>query len=234
MKKVKGCIPVLISAVLLSSCVKNNIKMTDEQIDRAAEYAAGVLLKHDKNYENTLSTETIVPESTPKTELKDNNGNLETAKPENDKKSDTDENSQTEQLNTVTLAEVIRVKGCEINFSKFQILDNYEQENSVYIKADTGKKLAVLKFKIKNNSSSDKKVKLLKKNISYILQVDGGGEYQPELSILVNDLQFYNEKIQKGKSKEAVLIFSIPKKEVENTMKLQVTRNKQKAEVKVK
>ena len=56
MKKIKGCVPILISAVLLSSCVKNDIKMTDEQIDRTAEYAAGILLKYDKNYERESCT----------------------------------------------------------------------------------------------------------------------------------------------------------------------------------
>ena len=114
-----------------------------------------------------------------------------------------------------------------------QIIDNYQQNNSLYIKAEAGKKIVVLEFEVKNNSSSDKKVELLKKKILYTLQIEDGGEYQPDLAILVNDLQFYNEKIKKGKSKKAVLIFSVPKQEIKKTMKLQVVNGKQKAEVKI-
>lgn len=240
MKKIKGCVPVLISAVLLSGCVKNDIKMTDEQIDRAAEYAAGILLKYDKNYESTLSDENEVLKTTTNPEQEENNIDLETTKPENNNQTglntsdEPNKTAQSEKVDVKTISELINIKDCEINFLKMQLLDNYQQNNTLYLKADKGKKLAVLEFEIKNNSNSDKKIKLLKKKISYTLQTEGGGEYQPDLSILVNDLQFYNEKIQKGKSGKAVLVFSIPEKESKNIVKLQVISGKQKAEVKVK
>ena len=243
MKKIKGCIPILISIILLSGCVKKDIKMTDEQIDRTAEYAAGVLLKYDKNYESTLSSEAAVlesniqPESTTKSETELKYVNVESAKPENNNQTngtdETNEIPQSEQLETKTLSKVINVKDCEVNFLKMQIIDNYQQNNSLYIKAEAGKKIVVLEFEVKNYSSSDKKVELLKKKILYTLQIEDGGEYQPDLAILVNDLQFYNEKIKKGKSKKAVLIFSVPKQEIKKTMKLQVVNGKQKAEVKI-
>lgn len=232
MKKIKGFILILVLAILSSSCVKNDIKMTDEQIDRAAEYAAGVLLKYDRNYESTLISETVIPEGT--TEPVSTNEVTATENPETSNKIDTDSTNKDSKKEQLELTDVINVKECKINFSKYQILNSYEQGKSVYIKADKGKKLVVLEFKIKNKSDSDRKVKLLKKNITYTLIVNNGGEYQPNLSILVNDLQFYNENIQKGKSKKAVLVFNVPKQEIKNTMKLQVIRDNQISEVKVK
>lgn len=237
MRKIKGYTLILASAVLLSGCVKNDIKMTDEQVDRAAEYAAGILLKYDKNYESTLIAETMVPKESAEPVENDNSKSLETENVTQSASNSTsveDENDQNEQLDTVNLSDAIGVKECRVNYLKFEILDSYEQGEAVYMKADKDKKLVVLEFKIKNNSNSDKKVNLLKKNISYTLTVDGGGEYKPELSILVNDLQFYNENIQKGKSKKAVLVFSISEKEVKETMKLLVTHDNKKSEVKIR
>ena len=240
MKKIKGCVPVLISAVLLSGCIKNDIKMTDEQIDRAAEYAAGILLKYDKNYESTLSDENEALKTTTNPEQEENYMDLETIKPENNNQAGVNTSNepnktiQSETMDVKTISELINIKECKVNFLKMQLMDNYQQNNALYLKADKGKKLAVLEFDIKNNSTSDKKVNLLKKKISYTLQTEGGGEYQPDLSILGNDLQFYNEKIQKGKSKKAVLVFSIPEKESKKIVKLQVVSGKQKAEVEVK
>lgn len=235
-KKIKGYILILVSAMLLSGCVKNDIKMSDNQIDKAAEYMAGVMLKYDKNYDSNLVEETETSDST-------NIGNS-TIKPNatvepanNGENSDiaTPDNTEEETANpTVSLSEVIGVKGCKISFSRVKILEQYEQENSAYIKAEKDKKIVVLEFKIKNTTASEIQVKLLKKEIEYALQLEDKKEYKPELSILLNDLQFYNEKIKNGKVKKAVLVFSVPKKDTEKKMKLQVTYKNKTANVQIK
>lgn len=237
MRKITGYIVVLTSAVLLSSCVKNDIKMTDEQVSRAAEYTAGVLLKYDKNYESTLIDEMITAEETQKPITTNDSQDLEGEQTENKAETGKEpENGklQEEQVKKAELSDIFDVKECKIDFSKYKILDSYKQGESIYIKSDKGKKLLILQFKIKNNSNSDKRINLLKKNVSYALVVDDESEYQPDLSILVNDLQFYNESIQKGKSKKAVLVFNISKKETNSIMKLRVMRGEQTLEVKIK
>ena len=51
---------------------------------------------------------------------------------------------------------------------------------------------------------------MLQTENDYRLTTDNGGEYNPLLTLLVDDLQFINKTIPAGSKQEGVLVFRIP------------------------
>lgn len=75
------------------------------------------------------------------------------------------------------------------------------------ISADEGKKLVIVSFLIKNNSSKAQKAAFVKKDISYSITIGGKGYGNAMLTIAEGDLLSFNEKIAAGGSKKGVLVF---------------------------
>ena len=75
------------------------------------------------------------------------------------------------------------------------------------ISADDGKKLVVVSFLIKNNSTKAQKAAFAKKKISYSITIGGKSYGNAMLTIAEGDLLSFNEKIAAGGSKKGVLVF---------------------------
>ncbi len=78
------------------------------------------------------------------------------------------------------------------------------------ISADDGKKLVVVSFLIKNNSTKAQKAAFVKKNISYSITIGGKSYGNAMLTIAEGDLLSFNEKISAGGSKKGVLFIYMP------------------------
>ena len=209
----------LLSISTLSGCT--NVKnLSDEESDMIAEFSAGVLLRYSESYpyrliteeqqkenpevtETPAPTEVAVPTETPN--VPSSSGVSAQENPE-----DSDEVKAEE--NTVSLNELYQVKDVEFTYKSYQFCNKYGKGNSLIL-AEENKSLLVVAFDVKNTSGTNKKVNLMQRNIEYHLNVDGS-EYLPGISILENGgLNYLSTMIPKGKTEEAVLIYTVAKEQ---------------------
>ena len=201
MKKQKLGVLLLTATLGLSGC-GGYIELTDKQNAEAAEYIGGLLLKYSSNYDNSLiyPDEVVVVEDTKEKETEEENENSAS-------KTDSESGS-------VSLGDLFGVSSLQVKVTDTATYKEYTQKNnsSYAIYANKGKKLVVVNLQLKNTSSNSKKVKLLTKGITYKLITANGTSYDAQRTMLFEDLNFYNEKIEAGKKKQGVLVFEVPEK----------------------
>ena len=101
-----------------------------------------------------------------------------------------------------------------IEQSTYEVKNSYGAGKYAAITPKAGKKLAVVYFKVSNDTGKAKKVALDGKSVDIQLYLNGKSEGRPLLSIADGDMQTFNEKIGAGKKKrkkQGVLLFEIDK-----------------------
>lgn len=216
MKHKKICLgfALLLSLVTLSGCtdVKN---LSDEESDMIAEFSAGVLLRYSEDYPYRLITdkqhsveaevtatptpvETPVPTEAP-TEVPTvaSNGAIDSS----------DETTEKKEA-SVSVNEIYQIEGLEFSYKSYQFCKSYGKGAGL-IMAEDGQRLLVVSFGVRNTTGQTKKVNLMNRKIEYTLNLNGS-EYLPGISMLKNGgLNYLKTIIQKGKTEEAVLIYSV-------------------------
>lgn len=222
----------LVAALGISGC--GVTELNKEQNAQAAEYLAGVMLKHTAGYEKSLvysvaTTEpTISPEETqtpsPTSETGDSTKPSGSSKPASNK----DDKTVLSELN-----DVLNIAGCKVEYKSMKKCNSYkETENASYgVFAETEKKLIVVKFQIKNSTSKNVKLDLHEKDITYQLVLSDGNTTASQLTLLGNDMNYLSTTIKKGKKIEGVVVFEVSKKTNVKNAKLKVISNNTTAEV---
>ncbi|WP_455714734.1 DUF5067 domain-containing protein [Anaerosporobacter sp.] len=244
MKK-KICLLVFmsVSTMLLSAC--SSTKTLEEENNAiVAQYIAGSILKYDKYYQDGLvyayqrtsedENATVEIEQTVQVGVKE------------DTKKDTDvdettklDNSNEEEEVKETLYElsdIYQLKDIAVDYLKYTTTSSYTgsySDQAFGVEAKSGNELVVFEFKIKNNSKKKQNVKLIRSGISYNLKI-GEEVHYPILSIVSNDIQYFESTIAAGKAKKAVLIFEVPKKTKVKDSTLIVTNADKASQITVK
>lgn len=223
----------LVAALGISGC--GVTELNKEQNDQAAEYLAGVMLKHTAGYEKSLvydvaTTEpTISPEETqtpsPTSETGDSTKPNGSSKPASNNK---DDKTVLSELN-----DVLNIAGCKVEYKSMKKCNSYkETENASFgVFAGTEKKLIVVKFQIKNSTSKNVKLDLHEKDITYQLILPDGNTIASQLTLLGNDMNYLSTTVKKGKKIEGVVVFEVSKKTNVKNAKLKVIGNNTTAEV---
>lgn len=202
---------LLTTAVLgLSGC--GGTQLTDKQTSEAAEYMAGLILKYDKNYTDTLvyPEETVAPEETvtPTASSNPKEDSIGIIEDQQASQTGTKEDGQ-----EGSFSNVLGVNNIKVSFKDAYLAKEYkEKEDSSYaVYPASGKTLAVVRLNVKNTSKKDKKIFLTERGVEYKLKLSDGTSCSSEITAISNDLNFLNTKIKAGKKKTVVLIFSVPK-----------------------
>lgn len=236
-KKIKLILLMAMVVVFLSGCSKPLLK-NDAQNDHAAEYIAGIMLKHSKNYNNALIYETPEPVAEDTTKEEETTKEETTKNPEKDNNKDPNHNSQNNDKNNSNVAtdtnmnfnEFFKSYNINVAYKAHKFYDTYPENvnDQVYnLSAGKGKKLLVVEFVVKNKSDKKIELDLLKENLVYSLQVDGKESYKPLLSVLsIDDLQFIQKTFNKGESCDALLIFEVTDKAAEKNKEMYITVSK--------
>lgn len=208
------CVAVLLTAALLTGCTSVP-DLDNVNRDLEAEYMAGILLKYDKNNQDMLDydrsiltpTPTPVPTRTP------------AASPSATGQGDVSQAAQGEDgapaVDLVDADEILSKGGIHVGLQTYELKKSYGTDFAT-LDAHDGNRLLIVKFQVRNTAGSGKRVNMTGRELSYSLEVDGVSVGSPLQTILDNDLQFMKGKIDKGASKEAVLVF-----ETEKSLKLQ-------------
>lgn len=199
MKKIYAVI--LVMAIALTGCGFPDL--SEKESDMISQYLAGAVLNYSKGYKNSFVYDrtileptlppapTLAPTKAPDAKIPDNSNSG---------------NSSAPVIESVNFNEVFNISGINIQpVSVKTRKDIVTQFSSV--SADSGKKLIIVSFKIKNNSSKAKNVNLVDKNIRYSLTMDGKSYGQAMLTIIEGDMLGFNEKIAAGSNKKGVLLF---------------------------
>lgn len=207
---------LLTTAVLgLSGC--GGAQLTEKQTSEAAEYMAGLILKYDKNYVDTIvyPEETVEPEvtvepvssSVPEKDVDKNTENMQ-----GDAQNAGDTEGGSIAVSEGSFADVLGVSDIKVSFKEAYLTKEYkEKENSSYVVyPSSGEKLAIVRLSIKNTSTKAKKIFLTERGVEYKLKLSDGTSCSAEITAISNDLNFFNAKIKAGKKKTVVLVFSVP------------------------
>jgi hypothetical protein len=233
MKRLKLVIIILL-ALPLSGCIKET-NLSDKQSDEVAEYMAGELLENDEYYDQRLiSVDTSKTDSLNEAAVTNAPSQVTTG---NAVASDSSDNTVSATKKNYTLAEVIGNKNFQIKFSTYKIAETYpENSNSAYftIEPREGYQLLVASYTVENITGKEKTLDLSDKNISYKLEVDKDTTYDPLLTLLENDLQFVDIKVNGGNSKKVLLIFEVSKNDNLSNINLTVKNGNKSNSIKIK
>ena len=208
------------------------IDLTDDETKLIAEYAADLLLSHDRGYDDRLQEgETELEESTD-TEEQTTTEITSEASTETEQPADgtVDEPAVTEG-SLDDIAQIAGIEGVSIRYQDYEIVKQYptseDGENAVQLDAPDGYELLVLRFDVAATQEPQASVSLMEQDINYELVCNGSLAAKPMLTILTNDLTTLETNVSPGQGTQAVLVFQIAESEAGqlDSMELRVTYN---------
>ncbi|MDE6847255.1 MAG: hypothetical protein K2J99_16030 [Lachnospiraceae bacterium] len=207
------------AAVLMTGCGAAIPDLTQEETNLISEYAVGVLLKHDKHHCSRL-VDTTEYETAKAEELEEIPEELE-EQPEQEEASindtETIDVSQDEEETAVpsTIEEYYGIQDFTFQYTGYEIDQNYPpdaSEDNVFFAMDAteGTQLLVLKFIATNNSASDQTLNMLEHGARFRVSVNGESSQGALATMLLNDMQTYDDVVPAGSGVELVSIVEIP------------------------
>ena len=171
------------ASLCMTACGASIPELTEEQNALVVEYAAGLLLKYDANYENRLVEEAEPEEEPPAV----------TEEPPAEEPQPAEE-QETEAPEVVDISE------------EPEAVVYHSIEEFYGIDASEGCKLVVMHFDVTNVSGQDKALDMLSLNTKFKISFNGESPRYALTTMLTNDLASYNGSIAAGAKEELVLI----------------------------
>ena len=207
---------ILVTA-LLSGCGAEMPELTQEETDIISEYAVGILLKYDKYHRGRLVDTTVydavveeIPEETPE-EIPE----VEPASPVNDTEVVDVSQDVEPSAPPTTIEEYYGIQGITFQYLGYDLTQSYPSdvsgENLFFaMDATEGSQLLVLRFMATNVTSTDQTLNMLSYGTKFRVSVNGGAGQSVLTTMLLDDMQTYNDVIPAGYSIELVSIVEVP------------------------
>ena len=240
MKKFALVFVFLMTSLLLSACSSDYIQLSDAESDAIAQYCAHLILKNDKNklddrklldvdelkdYYEELHKNDPTPEVTPVAEATPTPTPLPDDTP-TPTEADTPTQAPVEEVNMAeSLNELYAFDDFTVEFKSVSLTKTYSENEYSTISAKDGEMICAAEFVIKNRTSETKKFVSAGSKVAYALYCANGDIYAPSLSMLGNDIQFLNDKIEKDEQYIAVLLFIIDEKDVPEKIRVESSEN---------
>lgn len=241
MKKLITLFIIIMSSVMLSACSSDYIEISEAESDAIAQYCAHLLLKADKNkvanrklldideiedYYEELHKNDPTPEVTPEADATPTTTEApeETPTPTEAETTPTEAPIEEDRM-AESLTELYLQDGFEVEFKSLYLTKTYSENDYSSISAKDGENICAVEFVIKNKSSETQKFVSAGSKVAYALYCKNGDIYAPSLSMLGNDLQFLNDKIEKDEQYTAVLLFIISDKDEPAKLRVESSEN---------
>lgn len=228
MKKVCTFLCGIMAAALMSGCGAQMPDLTQEETNMISEYAVGVLLKYDKYHSSRLvdTTEYDAAEADTSEEVPEQPSEEQ---PEQEEISTDDTEvvdvSQDEEAAQIpaTIEEYYGIEGFTFQYTGYELAQNYPPdaaETDVFFAMDAtdGMQLLVLKFAVTNTGSADQTLSMLEHGARFRVSVNGGATQGALATMLLNDMQTFDNMIPAGSSEELVAIVEIPQSDSVETI----------------
>ena len=220
-KRAISTIMILCMTALASGCGNKIPEMTEQQQELIVEYAAGTVLKYDKNYESKL-VELTLEENADNEAVEEENIPASEEEKEESGESEASEVTvidNTEDVNTVaSIEEFLQLDFVRITYSGYEVCDTYPDNDGAdeiyfFMNATEGNRLLVVKFLVENVSGEDREINIAQSDVRFKLVVNGI-EKNALTTMLLNDLTYYNGMLTTGESVETVLVCEVPDEQI--------------------
>jgi len=203
--------------------------LSNNEIELVAEYIAGTMLKYDKNYEEALvEVEGYKEEVKAVWESQPLSTPTLTTTPTPTPTVTTTTSVEAENTASVksSMDEAIGDNKVEVKYKSYKTYTSFPK-NSKYFSVDAaeGNELIVITFELENQSTKEKVIDLITKDINYQLKISNETLYKPLLTFLTNDIQFLNITLEPNATTEAVLVFEISDKANKDEIDLIITED---------
>lgn len=226
MKKPLSALLLLLGcSVVFSGCSLDN-DYSDEDLDIVASYVANAVLAQSKGFSYRLETiideepqeePTVQPTKEPAKQDKKDDLSKDTIKPSSEK-----ENNGEDDKSSLGICEILGAKNVDITCDKFKVYDNYHDGDYFVLEPDKDKKLLVVSFTIKNKTNKKISMSNNPEEINYELFV-GDKSYKPLMTALLDDLMYYDGKIDANKSVKASLVFQVDKNSSDKDVSIMIS-----------
>lgn len=241
MKKIVLFSASVMTVAMMSGCgfIPQLPELTQNQEEVITEYAAGLLLKYDKAYDNGLLSEEelvkaeakeleqiekakrqkeLADEYVAKSEKAREEKEKEKAEKNKDKKNSKDEAEQKQEtvgpaiISGDSLGDFLELGNIGVSYNGFDSMKSYPENGSgaFSIDASNGNKLIVTKFALKNNSGDKCDVDMFHQTNAFVLVCADGSSYQSSTTLLLDDFSIYKNSLEANASENTVLLFEIP------------------------
>ncbi len=212
----------------LAGCKNSNlVELSEEDRDLYAEYAANLLLKHDKNYIDRMRYVEPVEETTTEQPSRE-------PVTENPEKPVNPQNPQdptgTQVSDSKSMNEIFGISGLDIQPNGYEVTNAYPSNGSelgMSMQAIKGYKLLIYKFNVINTTGQDVALNMMKPAASYRGIINDSVKVNVQVTALLNAFNTYNGVIPAGSTQELVLISQINENDAKNisSVKLNITYN---------
>ena len=251
MKK-RFILAMILMGCMLTSCT-TSVSLDESNAEVVAEYVAELLVRYGSDTPDKLLVEepfvraTALPTlqvtptpsapTTPSPTVKP----VQTSTPTESNKAHTASPAPSEGIGKLTahtkavaLSDIYGFKDVKVTLKGGQEYVSYPKNASAYcVTAQKGCKLLIVSFEAMNTGKDSVSFDLAKKDITYHLYVNGKW-YSSLTSILENDAQFFNEKLNSQKSAEYLVAFEVEENLNTENAELVLLQDKNSCELKLK
>lgn len=217
MRRVNAFLCSVAAALLMTGCGEMP-DLTQDETNLISEYAVGVLLKYDKAQSRHLVDTAVYDAEEEEEELPDEENQEEEPEPEMEEPVEVVDVSQDEEEAQQTVSSVEEYYGIPnvvISYTGYELVDSYppSEEGAVpffSMDASSGKQLLVLKFNAQNTGGQDQQMNMLGYGATFRVSVNGEASKGALATMLVNDMQTYDDVIPANGMVEMVSIVEVP------------------------
>ena len=224
MKKTVTFLCGITAAILITGCGSSIMPdLTEEETEIISDYAAGVLLNYDRVYSGRLMSKSEYEEAEIK-KMEKAAASTATSSEQNEESTETEASNSTEIVDISqdeaaavvpsTIEEYYGIQNFAFQYAGYELVQSYPSgaEDDIYFSMDAtaGMQLLVIKFTASNISSADQTLNMLDYGARFRVSVNGGAGENALTTMLLNDMQGYNDVVSAGSSVELVSIVEIP------------------------
>lgn len=242
-KKISKLALILSLSFSLTGCgLIPTLPLTADQSKIVAEYAAGLLLKHDKNYKGGIEDYVVeeveeddislleeqvyepVVEEEPLPEE-----STEVSEDSDISSTDADNPDTTDRYSALPMADAIGLDGFDVTYASYESAKIYPEDNGELVfsmQANTGMELLILHFNLTNTSDSESLCDAIDSGCKYRLRINGTERVNSQHTILLNDLSEYYDNVAGFGMVDTVLVFEVAEGTSQNISSLDLTIKK--------
>ena len=202
MKKAGICLCGIVASLLVTGCGAMP-DLTQEETELISEYAVGVLLKYDKSHGSRL-VDTSAYDTVEEAEMPEE-------VPDTTEIVDVSQDEDVTEPSVSSVEEYYGIPNVAIQYTGYELTDSYPsigegEELFFSMDATPGTQLLVLKFSVLNTGNEDQLMNMLGYGARFRVSVNGEASNGALATMLLNDMQTYDDVIPAGSSVELVSI----------------------------
>ncbi len=218
MRKAYTVLCGIMAAALLAGCGAAMPDLTQEETDLISEYAVGVLLKYDKKHSGRLvdtSAYDAAVEETQEEPAEAPEEETEQEEPAGDTEVIDVSQDEAAAAPASTIEEYYGIPDFTFQYLGYDLTQNYPpaaDDETLFFAMDAtdGMQLMVLHFMATNVTSEDQTLNMLEYGVRLRVSVNGENGQNALSTMLLDDIQTYNDVVPAGTGTELVCIVEVP------------------------